>query len=326
MKIIKKTLVTIISTLALASGAHAADNSPVRITLAGGSAGGLWSVVGEGIGDVIKKDYPGSTFSYQPGQDGANIITVTTGQAEFGMVSAPAAKWAYEGKTPYRSKIEKIRTVAYLHSMPYHFVVSKDSGIDSIEQIVQKHMPLRVAVNTKGSPMEISNRYVLESYGTSYDQIEKDGGKIQFTSITSANGQIKDNKLDGSMSPLPLPAGSLIELAISKDIKLLPIRPQTVEFLKNQIGAKPVVIKAGTYSFVDKDVPTFYIDTILIASADTPDETVYKVVKAIYGHLHDLYQVHNSFKGMTKETMADVNAAPLHPGALKFYKEIGAIK
>ncbi|GAB7389125.1 TAXI family TRAP transporter solute-binding subunit [Bacillaceae bacterium] len=298
----------------------------LKVTIVGGAAGGLWSSIGEGIGETMKRAYSGTTFTYQPGQDGANVITVTTGQAEFGIVSAPAAKWAYEGEPPYPSKIEKVRTVAFLHTMPYHFTVTEDSGIDSIEQIVKEKIPFVAAVNTKDSPMEITNRMVFMSYGTSYEQIEKNGGKIHFIAISKANDLIKDNKAHGSLSPLPTPAGSLIELNTSKPIKLLPLSEKAIKMLEDTVGAKPYTIKAGTYPFLKTDIPTATVDTILITSADVPEDVVYKVTKAMYEQLDYLYTVHKSFEAVTKETIADVTGAPLHPGAEKFYREAGILK
>lgn len=298
----------------------------LKVTIAGGSAGGLWSVVGEGIGETIKKSYPQCTFTYQPGQDGANVITVTTNQANFGIVSSSAAKWAYNGEKPYSSKVDKVRTVAFLHRMPYHFTVSEKSGIQSIEQIVEEKIPFVAAVNTKDSPMEMTNRIVLESYGTSYEEIEKNGGKIHYIAPSKANEQIRDKKMDGSLSPLPSPAGNLLELNTSTSLKLLSLSDKAVKEMEEKLGAKPYIIKAGTYPFVKKDVPTVSIDTILITSADVPEDVVYKVTKSIYEHLDYLYTVHNSFKDITKETIANVTGAPLHPGAEKFYKEAGILK
>lgn len=303
-----------------------AGGSKMRVTIAGGSAGGLWSTIGEGLGETIKRSYPDVTFSYQPGQDGANIITVITGQADFGIVSSSAAKWAYEGQKPYPKKEDKVRTVAFLHAMPYHCVVKEDSGIQSIEQIAKEKTPFEVAVNTKNSPMEISNRVVLNSYGTSYEQIVNNGGKIQYLAPSKANDQIKDKKLDGLLSPLPAPAGSLVELNTSCQIKLLPLSDLAIKAMEEKLDAKPYTIKAGSYPFVKEDISTASIDTILITSADIPEEVVYKLTKAMYEQLDYLYTVHNSFKAITKETIADVTGAPLHPGAEKFYKEVGILK
>ncbi|PLR83273.1 hypothetical protein CVD25_11695 [Bacillus canaveralius] len=308
------------------SKANASSGGELKVTIAGGAAGGLWSTIGEGLGEALKRTHKSASFTYQPGQDGANIITVTTGQADFGIVSSSAAKWAYKGEGPYPSKVDKVRTVAFLHQMPYHFTVSEDSGINSIEQIAEEKFPLIVAVNTKDSPMEISNQIVFESYGISYEQIEKNGGSIQYLAISKANDQIKDNKMHGSISPLPTPAGNLMELNSSKPIKLLPLSDAAIKAMEEKVEARPYTIKAGTYPFVKQDIPTAAVDTILITSADIPEDVVYKMTKAMYEQMDYLYTVHQSFEAVTKETIAEVTGAPLHPGAEKFYKEIGILK
>ncbi|PLR83271.1 hypothetical protein CVD25_11705 [Bacillus canaveralius] len=301
-----------------------ASGGEMKVTIAGGAAGGAWSTIGEGIGETFKRSYPDSSFTYQPGQDGANVITVNTGQADFGIVSSPSVKWAYEGKPPYPSKIENLRTVAFLHKMPYHFVVTESSNIQSIDQIVKEKIPFVVAVATKDSTMEMTNRVVFESYGTSYKEIEKNGGKIQYIAIPY--DQIKDNKMDGTLTPFPLPTGSLVELNTNKPIKLLPLSDTAIKLLAEKVGAKPFTIMAGAYPFVKEDIATASVDTVLIASADVPEDVVYKMTKAMYEQLDYLYTVHQSFEAITKETIADVAGAPLHPGAEKFYKEIGILK
>jgi TRAP transporter TAXI family solute receptor len=311
---------------ASSSKGNADSEGELKVTIAGGSSGGLWSTIGEGLGETIKRSYPSTTFTYQPGQDGANVITVTTGQADFGIVSSAAAKWAYEGENPFPAKVDKIRTVAFLHTMPYNFMVSEDSGIQSIEQIVNDKIPLVASVNTKDSPMEMSNRIVFESYGTSYEQIEKNGGKIQFIAPTKVNDQIKDNKMDGAMSPQPTPASSILELDTSKPVKLLPLSDKAIKAMVENMGAKPYTIKSGTYPFLEEDISTASIDTILITSSDIPDDVVYNVTKAMYEQLDYLYTVHKSFEAVTAETIVEVTGAPMHPGAEKFYKEVGILK
>jgi len=297
-----------------------------KITLAGGSAGGLWSSIGEGIGETIKRSFPGTTFTYQPGQDGANIITVSNGQANFGLISSPAAIWALKGEEPYNKKFEDIRAVAYLQSMPYNFLVSEKSGINSIEQIVEEKIPFVTAVNTKDGPLEITNKVVFEAYGTSYEEIEKNGGSIQFIAPTKVNDQIKDGKMHGAASPQPIPTSSILELSTTVPVKLLSLNDNAIKLLEEKVGAYPYTIPKETYDFLTEDVQTAAIDLILFSSTNVPDETVYNVVKSIHKNLEYLYSANKSFEGVTDETIANVKDVPLHPGAEKYYKEIGIIK
>lgn len=295
----------------------------LSLTIVGGSAGGAWNIIGEGIGNSIKKQHPGTTFTYQPGQDGANVLTVTQGKAPFGLISSEAANLAYKGEFPFNSKVENVRAVAYINSMPYHFVVTENSKIDSIDQIVEKKLPFRAAVSTERSIFEITSQVVLDSYNTSYKEIEKNGGKIHFIAPVQGVNLIKERKMDGFMVPLPTPASYIEELNTSVPVKLLPLSDASINKMKKELGAEEAVIKAGTYSFVKEDIPTAAARTILIASADVPDEVVYKVTKAIYEDIESLHNVHQSFKNMTKETITNIQDTPFHDGAIKFYKEVG---
>ncbi len=337
---LKKTIFTFVMMLMLLLSACSSENSTTsgdssgdtpaaasqKITLAGGSAGGLWSSIGESIGETVKRTFPGTTFTYQPGQDGANIITVSSGQANFGLVSSPAAIWALEGSEPYNKKFEDIRAVAYLHAMPYNFLVSEKSGINSIEQIVEEKMPFVTSVNTKDGPLEITNRIVFEAYGTSYEEIEKNGGSIQFIAPTKVNDQIKDGKMHGATSPQPTPTSSILELSTTEPVKLLSLNDNAIKLLEEKVGAYPYTIPKDTYDFLTEDIQTAAIDLILFSSTNVSDETVYNVVKSIHENLDYLYSANKSFEGMTDETIANTGDVPLHPGAEKYYKEAGIIK
>jgi len=314
------------STIPTSSSGTSPDGNSMKVTLAGGSAGGLWSSIGEGIGETIKRTFPGTTFTYQPGQDGANILTVSSGQANFGLISSPAAIWALEGSEPYTKKFEDIRAVAYLQAMPYNFLVSEKSGIDSIEQIVEEKMPFVTSVNTKDGPLEITNRIVFEAYGTSYEEIEKNGGSIQFIAPTKVNDQIKDGKMHGATSPQPTPTSSILELSTTEAVKLLSLNDKAIKLLEEKVGAYPYTISKNTYDFLTEDIQTAAIDMILFSSSNVSDEMVYNVVKSMHENLDYLHSANKSLEGITDETIAKINGVPLHRGAEKYYKEIGIIK
>jgi TRAP transporter TAXI family solute receptor len=123
-----------------------------------------------------------------------------------------------------------------------------------------------------------------------------------------------------------VPASAVMDLASARDIKLLGIDARTLaEMKKINPGYSKLTIKAGTYPKQNKDVDVIGYATHLVASCDLPEEMVYKMVKAMAANVSDMAASNKAISGLTPKIMAEDIGVPFHKGALKFYKEAGAI-
>ncbi|GAB6173982.1 TAXI family TRAP transporter solute-binding subunit [Paradesulfitobacterium aromaticivorans] len=298
--------------------------SPVKVTLAGGSVGGSWSAIGEAIGEAIRQVAPGSSFGYQPGQDGANAITVATGQTELGFVFSVMAKAAYEGNPPYKQKLPDLRAIGTFGPLIYQTIATEKSGIKTYADM--KNRPVILCVNTKDSTQETLSKALLQEHGITYADIEKNGGKILYLSSSAALDLMKNGRADARIGMEIAPEAKLAEAATTT--KMIMVQPDAVA-IKNIISkfpVLPVTIKANTYNFQRADLSTFEVPVTLVAGKNLPDNVAYAVTKGLVEQLDYLKTVVPS--QMSKDTPESIakTSIPLHPGAEKYYKEKGLLK
>jgi len=300
---------------------------PLKVTMAGYSVGGASAVVGEAIGQALKRSIPGSAFTYEPGRSGANEVTVATGKTELGLSHVWTTKAAMHAGEFYKQKYPNLRVITYLHETAVCMLFRKDAGINSLEEIKSKKFGLIAGVNTKHSLMETSARYTLEAYGVTYADVEKWGGKIHYLSSRPTFDLIRNKKANAFASCITPPYGAINELATTVDLVMLPLSAEAISYVAEKMGGGGIYIhQKGDYPKVlTEDVPSVGLPNIIITRAEVPEEQVYWITRSIYENLSSIKKAARQLGPMDKNTMATrVGGLPLHPGARKFYQEIGA--
>src|SRR5690606_4122436 len=137
-----------IGLLGIASSLPAQADGPYKITLAGGSVGGARSAIGTALGEAITSSYPGPHCTYEPGRESSNWMLTSTGKVQLGIAHAQMALRAEKGLEPFPSPLDNIRAIAMIDpEAAVQILASKKSGIQSLEQIKQNKMPVRVSLN-----------------------------------------------------------------------------------------------------------------------------------------------------------------------------------
>lgn len=301
---------------------------PLRITMAGYSVGGASSVAGEAMGEAIKRMIPGSAFTYEPGRSGANEVTVATGKTEVGLSHVWTTKSAMTGTAFYKKQYPNLRVISYLHETSACALFRKDAGITSLEQIKEQKFGIIAGFNTKYSVMEQLGRYTLEAYGITYEDIERWGGKVHYLSTRPTFDLMRNKQAHGFLSAITPPYGAINELATTVDLVMLPMSDEAIQYVAEKMGGggKYINKKEDYPRVLTQDVPTVGVPNVLITSAERPEEEVYWVTKAIYENLDYIHRAARQLSLMNKNTMAKkIGNLPLHPGAEKFYREIGAL-
>lgn len=296
--------------------------APIKVTLAGGAVGGLWAASGEGIGEAIRRVAPNSSFGYQPGQDGANALTVSSGKAEMGFLYAPMAKFAVEGAGPYKQKVD-IKAIASFGALTYGILANGKSGLKNISDM--KNKPVIIGVMTKDSSMDLINRTVLQEHGISYESIEKSGGKVLYLPVGPTLDMMKDGRADAALTMYAIPEAKVVESALTTNLTFLKPDPDAIKKSAEKLGLPLSKIPKDTYTFHKEDIISFDVPAVLVCRSDLPDQVAYTVTKAMVEQLPYLQQVSRAFVKDTPQSMA---TAPmkLHPGAEKYYREKGIIK
>lgn len=296
------------------------------LLFAGGSPGGSYELHGAALAEIVKRACPDITIDYRPGDGVANVMLVSSGKADMGFTHSVVARSGFLGIEPFDKKQPGLRAVFTTYQSRVQPVVLVSAGIDSFTQIVEEKIPIRIAVADIGSATELACRRLLGEYGITYDDITSWGGQIHYKELTEAGELLRLGKLDIIFASGAVPLSFLIELGTTRDIKFLEITDAVLAQMGEKYGYVVGWVKPENYDFVPEDTKTVAVMTTVMMREDIPEEIAYRVTKAVGDNLDYLYSVDASLKVVTKETMSQGAAIPLHPGAERYYREEGIIK
>ncbi len=298
------------------------DVEKLKLTIAGGSIGGAWAAIGEGVSEVIRRSYPGSEVAYEVGQEAANVAMVSTNKVQLGVAHASFLKMASDGVEPFPKKLENLRALAVLYGeAAEHFLILQDAGITNFEDLKTKKYPLKINFNTKDSFMEIVGKKTLEANGITYEDIKSWGGNVDFMSMGSSIDLMRDGKIEAYSNVIQVPSSNIVDASSNLKLTLLPMSKEVQAKLNSELGTYDAVISKDKYNFLTEDVPTVAAKVVLFTNAELSDAEAYAIVKSIDENLEYFTGIHSSLKGLTLETLQDVAPVELHPGALKYYQE-----
>ncbi len=250
----------------------------------------------------------------------ANANLIAAGDTDFAILQNDIASYAYNGVQPmFSGPIKNLLGVATLFPEHVQVVARKDANIKSIADLKGK----KVAIGPVGSGTTENCKQILEAWGLSLDDL----GKAEQLKSAQAADYIKDGRLDAAFFTVAVGAAVIVDTAVITDVNIVPIAGPNVDKLmaKYPFYAKQNVA-GGTYKGNDADVPTVSVMAMLTARADLEEDIVYSILKAMYDDLDQLRKAHAKFQDISAEKGLVGMSVPLHPGAQKYFKEIGVIK
>ena len=317
--ILSRALSAVAATLLSLASITAFAEKPSQITLLTGSPGGSWYPISAGIAKVLGD--AGINTRLEQGGGNSNILNVAAGKAEAGFGLTTANYLASVGKGVFKQPVKGVMALTVLYTQLAHTVVSQESGVTSYEQLRGKRMA--------SQSMASGSRQIFEDTLIAYglENGEKDLEIVFRGGPGASSVPVRDRQAVGFVTTTAPPTSSVAETAQALPIRLLPIDNEAYEKMKAaNPGYGQGVIPAGIYPGVDKDVPTVSDDTVLITNADVSDDTAYWIVRTMAENLEQIRTVHPALKPLTPERMAKVQALTLHPGAARYYREIGVLK
>ena len=306
-----------ISTLGVAAAlavAAALPASATDIKLMTGPQGGSWIPLGGQLKDMWEKSIPGLNVQAAPGAGMANVRAVQEGKADVGFGNSISTVDAVAGKAPFNKAHDNVCNVATLYPQYYQLVVNADSGVNKIADLKGKS----ITTQQKGNTGELITKQILEVNGIKYGDV-----KVSFVGYTDSVNQMKDGHAVAFGLGTQIPAGSIMDLAAARDIKMVDQSDSIAGMKKINAGYNLITIPKGTYPKQDKDVKVIGYATHVVASCKLPADTVYAMTKAIATHTKDLATVAKAISNLDAKGMAEDIGVPFHPGAAKYYKEAG---
>jgi TRAP transporter TAXI family solute receptor len=300
------------------AAAFSASASAQQLKMMTGPQGGSWYPLGGAIQGIIEKNVKGVSMRVLPGAGISNVKGVEAGKADLGFGNAVSSVDGVNGRAPFDSKTGNVCQVATLYFQYFHMVALADSGVKTVGDAKGKTL----TTQQKGNTGEQMTRNVLEVYGLGYDKLSK----VNHGSYTDSVSQMKDGHAQIFSMITTVPASAVMDLASARDVRVLEVPNDKLAALqKINRGYDKRVIKAGSYPKQDQDIQTIGTWTHLIASCKLPEKLVYDITKALAQNTEHLGNVVKAVKGLTPKEMATDVGVPYHPGALKYFKETGAL-
>ena len=250
-----------------------------------------------------------------------NVNAIISGLRNSGFAQSDVAYWAYTGTGTMEGKepAKDLRTIAALFQEHIHLVALKKSNINSVKDLKGK----RVSLDEPGSGTYVDAKLILESNGLSTNDVKAEALKGK-----AATDALRNGKVDAIFVVAGYPTGAIVELASAVDIKLVPIDGSGAKALTSKYGFfSESPIPSGTYEGVDA-VNTVAVGAQWFTSAKEDNDLIYKITKALWNkESRKLMDVgHAKGKTIRPDTALSGVGVPLHPGAEKFYKEVGLLK
>ncbi|MBS3975696.1 MAG: TAXI family TRAP transporter solute-binding subunit [Syntrophomonadaceae bacterium] len=324
--IILLVVVLMLSTVMAGCGAKTGKEAPKPeekkverkwVSIATASTVGAWYVVGGGIAAVITKHVPHIQANVETsGATLENLRNLQDKKVDMAFAQPDIVHRAYTGTGLYEGKkFDTIRALTSTNRSVAHFIAPKDSPIKSLKDVKGR----RIGVGAPGSGTEVYAKNVLSKYGFTYDHVEE-----QFLSVPEQVTAMGDGNLDLSISLMPVPTGVFMEFALTKGMRLIPMDKEVVDQLVKELpGWLADTIKAGTYSGQQQDISTMSWRGIIITRADMTEEDAYQITRAIWEKRDEWKDAHAVTADMTLNTALDGIPVPLHPGAVRYYREKG---
>ena len=290
------------------------------INILTGGTSGVYYPLGVALSQIYGKAIPGAKTSVQATKASAenlNLLQAGRGEVAISLGDSLSDAWKGNEEASFKVPLKKLRTIAALYPNYIHFVAVADSGIKSLADIKGK----RISVGAPKSGTELNVREILKAAGISY----KDFAKVEYLSYAESVELMKNRQLDVTLLSSGLGVAALRDLATSQKVVFLTIPAEIVAKINDpafQVG----VIPAKTYEGQDGDVSTISVQNYLVTHQGVSTETVYTMTKSMFENLDQMVAAHAAAKAIKRENAAKAPPAPLHPGAEKYYREVGLLK
>ena len=288
------------------------------ISIATGGPAGTYYPLGGAMAKIFNDNVDNVTANAQStGASVENIGLVSKGETEIAFIQNDITYYAYTGTEIFadQGKIENIKGMAMLYPELVQVIATKDSNINSIEDLKGK----KVAIGAPGSGAEANARQILAAHGMTYDDL----GKADYLSFDEAADQLKNKQIDAAFLTAGLPTSAVTEVAQTTDIVVVPITSAKITELANEYPFyTEVVIPGGTYKGQDEDVTTAAVMAMLVVPEELDEDLVYELTKALFEHRQVIIDTHARGNDIKLETALQGMPIEVHAGAQRYYDEM----
>ena len=288
-----------------------------QLSIATGGTGGVYFPMGGGLAEIINGKIDGySATAEVTGASVENMGLVATGDADLAIALADTVQQGYTGTCRFEGNaLPMVRGLASLYANMIQIVALEGSGITTLEDLRGK----RVSVGAPGSGTEVNAAAILNANGMTYDDIEEQRLNFNETADALANGDI-----DAGFWSVGAPTSSILNLATTNSIVMIELSDAEIAAAR---AADPIfaqtTLDAGIYDGVGATT-VLGVPNVLVVSSEMSDDLAYAITSAMFENIEDLRAVHPAANQTTVEFTLAATPIPLHPGAIRYFEEIGA--
>jgi uncharacterized protein len=324
-----KTILTLLLTVVVLVMAAQAQQ-PVTLAFATLDSGSAWYVYGATMADLLRKTLPaGSNVDVKPFAGGVgNAKLVAKNETPLALSFTVTNRWAFEGKEAYDNRLENLRAlVGGLDTYYLVAVAQKKLGINSLADIKDKRLPVRIFTQPVGALGEFGGRQLLRAYGISYADVKGWGGSTTHVGYNIIVDAFKDGRADLLLAVVTPKHPSVSEITTFTDVKFLGLAPEVVKGLE-PLGYTTATMAADTFKNQPEPLHTVGFPTVVITNKEMPDGVAYTVTKTIVENKDALVRGHAGLGNFDPTTAwrPEKVGIPLHPGAERAYREKGWMK
>lgn len=321
-------VLTIVAALVALTALPGAAAGPSAVLRAGGGAvGGAGFVMLTGVSKITGEAFRKISITVVPGGWVGNIARVNSGELDLASTANTLCGLAEKGEKPLDKPVPNVRSLFSVQDTMYYFMFArKDFPADSVEDILNKKMKVRVCTLSPGSVTEMQFKNALAAKDLSWDNIKEWGGEVNFVKWGDAVNLVKDNHADVICAAALGKAGWAMELATVREMKVLKWSPELLKAINDRTGTRTATMPGGLYKGIDYTVDCPASSGEIIINSKVSDEVAYAIVKSMAEGEKTYRNHHAAFKTFTAAGMAKGLFLPLHPGAEKYYKEKGYLK
>ena len=290
------------------------------LTVLTGSSTGVYYTIGVALAEVLNNAIPDAKTTVQATRTSLeNLSLLQSGRGDVAFSAGDVLSDAWKGNEAagFKTPLRKLRGIAAIYPNYIQFVARADSGIRKLADLKGK----KISVGAPKSATEVSARAILHAAGIEY----KDFAKIEYAPFGESIELMKERQIDVTLQSAGLGASALRDLANAIDMVVVPIPADVIRNIDDPAYI-PVAIPAYTYRGQAADVPAVAVMNYLVTREDETAETVYAITKAMWTGVDQLASAHSAARAMDPRKAIEGMPLPLHPGAERYYREVGLIR
>ncbi len=301
-----------------ASTPAAPTGDKLKVTLATGGTSGTYYAVGGAMQTVLNPLLTMTEFNVaSTGASKANVNMITDGEAQMAILQSDVISYAHTGTNTFADTgvEDNALWVAGLYNETVQIIATKD--ITDVSQLKGK----TVCMGDVGSGTRVNAEQVLAAYGMTADDVNAVAGSFQ----DGVDG-IKDGKIDAAFTVAGAPTTAIVDLATTNEFSMISLTDEALTYIHENF---PFLVDdnlpAGTYTGIDQETKCVAVQAALVASKDVSEDAVYELLKTMFDNKSALEAGHAKFQFLDTTFASAGASVPLHPGAEKYYREVGAI-